>query len=822
MKAYTIPLQKKCSVGLCGGKAFQLSRLMNNNFPVPGGYSVTSLAFDKFCSHNNLNSMIDQAALALKSGTVPLALLENIRAGIQKGIFPAEIMAEVGSWQTRMPAGVLAVRSSAISEDGFQQSFAGLLETCLRVSNTPEDVLNAIKSVWSSLFGERVFQYLLQRPPEDNVFTMGVLVQEMIQAQVAGVAFSIHPSKNDPEQIYIEETDSSGEALVTGDITPAIHTIFREKMSGTNDRLSFREELAWRVLQLEDLLYHPVDVEWAYDGKQLWILQVRPVTGIKLDDITIWTDENVGEVLPAVVTPMTWSVLGPMTNKSFLWILKRLGSHVPWRAALFGKIDGKAYFNHSLFGKAVTWFFPSGYRKQEQLRRNFFGAVRILGHSLNIASRFVLMSIWLPFRSKTISSVGPPATAEISDDPLVLLDNIDAIVKNERKLMRLHVANTFIGEIFFQIFRGVLSKISDSNVKDSPEKLVSDIGEAASVGSGLALKNMAARMQGVMQKENLSSSNAASFVSLVKTNGTLNELYKDFLKKYGFMSDQEFELAYPRWEEESDQLLIVIFNLLYRSPKGDDQETESVPDSNSNGQLLTFHKSLILNRLIHYLMGRVKTFNRNRENLKQQFIRIHFALKKNLLAAAVHLKDAQVLLDVDDIYFLNISELRLLLVNTSCGQEEFWTKRMHARRQLHEDYVKMPHPYRMIEYGGRLQSAHVSQNPAAGTLSGIPCSTGFIQGSARVLHTFEESAALKPGEILVTHSANPGWTPLFILAKGVVTEIGGALSHSAIIAREYGIPMVASVTDAISQIGTGDFISVDGTSGLIQILKKQA
>ncbi len=819
MPQYTISLHKNCSLKRCGGKTYQLSRLLRHRFAIPLGFCITTDAFSEFCSANRLKEMVRNAFRELKSGHAPFRLLEEVRNGIEVGVFPNKISAEISNDMSKLKATRLAVRSSAIAEDGFQHSFAGLLETRLNVSNSQEDILNAVKMVWSSLFSERVFRYLLQQQSQEYMFSIGVLVQEMVPAQKSGVAFSIHPATNDPELVYIEETQAGGEALVGGDVTPVIHSLYKEAAKNSLSPDSYLSQLFPRILQLEDSLHYPVDVEWAYDGKCVWILQVRPVTGLRYDDINIWTDENVGEVLPSIVTPLSWSVLDSMTNNSFRWIFKKLGIGMPLRVKIFKKIHGKVYFNHSLFSRTVDSLFPSDYRKQRRLKNNLINTIRSLGHSLHIMVRLFVLSIWLPFCSKRMIYRFSIDNSGSAEDPVDVGREIENIIHMETRLMRLHVANTFIGEIFFQILHGVLSKFKPYGEGVSAEKAVSDIGETTSARSGIALQNLANRMRESMNRNNLIAPDAASFVELVKTNKILLGFYADFLEKYGFMSDQEFELSYPRWVEESDKLLWVIFKLIHR---GQQEQSEFVSENlmvDVSNTEIRFHQSYLMHWFVYRLVRWVKKFNRNRENLKQLFIRTHFQLKKKLLQVADRLEKNRIIVNGGDIYFLKIGEILSLQRALLREKPEYWRSVVKKRHKFFEGCKKMPHPYRLIEYDGEIRSENLQQVLKNGALGGISCSTGQSEGPARVLRTFEESNDLKPGEILVTHAANPGWTPLFLLAKGIITEIGGALSHSAIIAREYGIPMVASVTDAISKIETGDHVLVDGTNGIVQISK---
>jgi pyruvate,water dikinase len=214
----------------------------------------------------------------------------------------------------------------------------------------------------------------------------------------------------------------------------------------------------------------------------------------------------------------------------------------------------------------------------------------------------------------------------------------------------------------------------------------------------------------------------------------------------------------------------------------------------------------------------IKIFSKNRENLKQRFIEVHYYVKMYLLRIAEKLFNDKIIANPDDIYFMRICEIEHTFNDLTSINKLYLVKRIDRRKLYYTSNKKRRHLSRIIEIDGRINLDSVSENQISTELHGIACSPGLVRGKARVLYAHAEGKNLKPGEILVSHSANPGWIPFYLSAAGIVTEIGGALSHSAIIAREYSIPMVASVDSACKIINTGDDLSIDGSRGMVRII----
>lgn len=817
MYRYISSLSNKNRLSQCGGKAFNLSLLKRLGYPVPDGFCIKVGAYKKFLKKNDIYPLVIELQRQITFKKYSKLLVKKIQDAIVESDMLPEIQSEIVSIINHHQQQKLAVRSSAINEDSLNESYAGILETILDVPIDPSSIVHAVKMVWKSLFSERLIEYVLERKIKNFQFLTAVLVQEMLESKQAGVAFSVHPVTMDPEVIYIEDTYLAGEKLASGEVVPKIYQFYKNQIYFETHDVWLTTLLQY-ILKLEAYFNQPIDVEWARVNKKVFLLQVRPITTITNKKIRVWTDENVGEVLPEVVTPLTWSIMVDSVNKGFLWTVKMIGIQVTVDMKLFRLLQGKAYFNRSLFQNLTKKISLSKFHKNIHTNIFILKLFPLVMNQLYILIRFLFLLWWLPLKSRQLEKKHLPLTPGKINSKKEWLPIINILHTLEKTYMRYHVANTLVGEILYQ-FLMVLVRKKDSN-QSVPllMKNFSRIGNARSVASGEALQKLLKVIKYQMQQERVKNKDFETFENFIMTNDVLKIEFEQFLKNYGHMSDQEFELAYPRWVEEPSRILRILYNLSYGLHSRTDTLTPFTFPSEveTNRSVLQFIKEKIIDRLIKL----TKIFYRNRENLKQRFLEIHYELKKVILNAGQSLQKRGILNDLTDIYFVQLPELLKLGTNYRYALVNNLKSNIGLRRAEFEKNQKLFHPGRILEIDGTFDSHSLPVEGEDGILRGIACSTGSIKGSARVLLDYADSSQLKKGEILVTHSANPGWVPLFLLTSGVVTEIGGALSHSAIIAREFGLPMVAAVNNACRVIHTGDYLLLDGSNGVVQILQK--
>ncbi len=829
-----------------GSKGWFLVRGMRAGLLVPETVFVTVDAFRHFISHRELLPYIDQLQKQLNAG-VPQSDWKAIASELQKAFTEAEPLPELAAeleqamhqyeWLRKSP---LAVRSSGVKEDSVDHSFAGQFETILDVEPQVTSVLAAIHRVWASEWNWQNLVYHQQKRLPLSRIGMGIIIQRMLHPRYAGVTFTVNPTNTERKELVIEYVEGVGEALVSGEKTP--HRIVVERSSfevkaGKNTPL-FQEfpELPQHFQRIEAAFHMFVDVEWAIENNRLYILQIRPITKIQggTQPNYLWTDENVGEVIPDVVTPLTWSILRPMVNGAFLYFIRKSGVPAADDLQLFDTYKNKVYFNSTLFNQILQNFYLRSPRKANahhnsrlSLFTHLFFRLVWVGYRILRLTRTLPKEIYRTEKEYQSRWAMPP------DDPRAMsVDEnwqaIEAILQDHHRVMNLHVSCTIMGELFYQILDKLAHIWMPADKVIGAEALLQGIGEAESIRSGLALRRLAEEIARFPEIRSIFLNQppeaiADNLVQLPEGPRIL-ELLNEFFREYGHGALHEFELYFPRWSEDPAYIYNTLKQYLQQEKlpplvtfrKADRQKRVRQAAQQLQGPL-----AVVKRVVFNWVRRKAEFFTIHRENLKQILVRQHFRLKKHLLAIAHQFQQQGWLQMPEDVFFLTLEEMEQLVQRgylLSGSPKEL----VRQRRREREAYLQVEHPKKIRQIGDQWVP-EVEETPVKkGGLTGIGCSNGIVEGPARVVRSEADFTTVQQGEILVATATNPGWTPLFVLVKGVVTEIGGALSHGAIIAREYGIPMVAGVPEATRKIRTGDIIRVNGTLGTVEIINQKA
>lgn len=786
-----------------GNKGCTLARLRQADFPVPSGVIITADAYRAFVAANSLDDLI---AEALTDDDLTAASIRRIEVVFREAEMPLAVAAAIHDAYLALGEGKVAVRSSALAEDSEAASFAGQYETFLGIVGC-DAVLAAVRRCWTSLWSKRALVYRDRLGCEVDDATMAVVVQKMVPAAQAGVAFTLDPVSGRRDVIVVEAVDGVGEALVGGQTAPH-HYVVQEGMDPcrVGDDLLVGEHLA-AVVELaravEVWAGAPQDVEWALDETgRLYLLQARPITVAGAGESVRWTRDNVGEVIPEPVTPLSWSVLEPLGNGAFAGLLRRLGmDEVP--ARLFGRFYGRVYLNQTLdqalFQKVVGRFYLS-----------------------RAALRVLLLLRRLPDESKSI--IGAILEQHRSDDDLDLttLAPVDLLARlaNWRRLgaaaMEVHLTGNLIAELLYQVLDRLLIRWGDGTV--TAATLTSGLTAVRSAEAGQAL---AALAQQVSHDDDLRDLVLRTTPEALPTRLADTEAgralwaqIKIFLAEYGHSAAQEFELAAPRWRDDPTivmsalQMQVRAFGV--RGVEEAGPQVGKQPDGFSR-----FWPGALL-------VKETRRFVAQRENLKDAFVLDHSYLRRFYLALGKVMTYAGALDEATMIFFLTHDEIAEWVAGWLSPEEA--RSRVAMRKAEWQRVQRRPAPFALEQWpDGRLlpqERALSFQDDAIDVLQGVPVSCGTFAGRARVARTPAEAAALEPGEVLVVSAVTPGWAPLLQVADALVTEIGSVLSHGAIIAREYGLPAVMNIPNATQLIRTGRHVLVDGTQGLVHLLEE--
>jgi len=857
------------AVTLVGGKAHALGRLAKAGFPVPPGFCLTADAYRHHLAANNLAGEI-KALLARptlsddeKARLVRQAISgANLPLGIQEAVIEVYRVLTGGA-----PLLPVAVRSSALTEDTAEASFAGQHDTFLNVRGESA-LLESIKHCWASLWTARSLSYRTRLQPDASGAALAVLVQRMVPADYAGVAFTINPITG-ADEIVLEVTTGLGERLVSGSVTPDRYRMDKRTWEVHESSSARRghailnparlRQVARLATKVERFFGHPQDIEWAQSSGHTYLLQSRPVTAmaypgsitadgqVDMDTLLhraeaigseIWTDDNVGEVIPGVVTPLSWSVLEPLGNEAFCSFLGRVGVRRYPAAGLFGRFYGRIYFNQSQFQRLMRRFYPSHLSQIGGGRSRLLGLSRAAVSMAETGLRALLLMPTLP-RQAERSMKAIPTQLEHAPPPETLTDQeLWAEAERWRQIgqqaMSVHLAVTIFAMLLYSLLEKFGPRWSDGTVETA--HLFTGLPDMKSAEMGRDLAALADEVAAAPDLRDCLFDDTAEAlgdcVSNLSPDNRFARQLDEFLDEYGHASLREFELAFPRWREDASHVLTMLQSHLRArhdghtvpSPKAQ-QTIRLCATENMRRRLRIGPRRLFFEVLLRW----TQQYSLIRENLKYTFVMAHSDLRELYLALAARLIGQGALSEVADLFYLTRKEIAAFLAGQS--DEKALAGAISGRRTEHRLQVAKAEPPKIIEQrsDGSLHAVTLSQNghgpdetseTDVTTLNGVAASPGRVTGRARVILDLRESARLEHGEILVTPSTNPAWAPLLLNASALVTEVGGLLSHGAIVAREYGLPAVLNVANATRRIRTCQLIRVDGFKGVVQLLEE--
>ncbi len=833
-----------------GGKGASLVRMAAAGLPVPPGFHITTAAYRHFVEENRLQEQI----VATVSADDP-AQLEEVSRQIGRlfadGVVPDDIAGAIRRAYAELGGGDLsvAVRSSATAEDLPDMSFAGQQETYLNIRGEA-GVLDAVKRCWASLWTARAIGYRTRHGIAQEDVSLAVVVQELVLADAAGILFTANPLTGVRDQVMINAAWGLGEAIVGGLVTP--DTMVVDKASGTIAKEEITEkksmtvrtpegtdeepvpvgkrtaavltaeqaaELARLGTRIEQLYGQPMDIEWAMKDGSFFIVQARPITTLRSnnavteewnDSLTgdyLWTNGNLGEAVPDVMTPCTWSLVQ-------MFMSEAMGANFMLGYQPMGNIGGRFYMNLSLsasqgaaIGMSRKWFTelieqvfgripedleipPIPVSRWSLLRALVPIAVRL---QLRVRANVKRLPAFLAAAPARCDGLRAQIQATSSPRELIELWHADLEPFFRDCCRMLEASTRQEGGALLTVRRALCKLVGEADANELLSGLSEGANHLASLGPLLGLAQLA---RGEIDRAT-------------------------FAQQYGHRSPHEFEVSLPRPAEDPDwidreqaglrEAPVDVNTLLAR-------QKEAQSAAWKRFQQRYPRKVEAMRRRI----DKAAAVFRGREAARSEVMRVFWVLRTFVLRAGelTRLNDA--------LFFLSIDEILAVL-----GGDETALACIPARRVLYERYRALP-PYPALIRGhfDPFQWAADPQRrndvfdasggprvPPSSTVTGFPGAEGVVEGWARVIPTFDEGDQLQVGEILVTSVTNVGWTPLFPRAAAVVTDVGAPLSHAAIVARELGIPAVVGCGNATMCLHTGDWVRVNGKKGIVEVLR---
>jgi rifampicin phosphotransferase len=837
--------------GVVGGKGASLARLARAGFFVPPGFHVTTCAYLDFIDRGALREPVLAAMSAIDVsdaatfGTAAARIGELFAGQPVPGPTATAIAGAYASLGDDVP---VAVRSSATVEDLRGMSAAGQHDTYLNVRGEAA-VLDAVKRCWASLWSARAIGYRARRVVGPGEVSIAVVVQRLVLAEAAGVMFTIDPVGGAHDKVVISANWGLGESVVAGDVTPDVAVIDRASGTLVSYRVGSKEmmtvadgvatraadtptdlrsaavlspskagELARVGLAIEQLYDEPVDVEWALAADELSVVQARPITtpasgpaagpGEQWNDSLagdyLWSNGNLGEAFPDVMTPATWS------------FVELLMSRMTFPPSLpgyrgYGRIGGRFYANVSM---------SMSLEAQAGISPRRFAALfgPVLGKLPPIEQiPRPRLPRWKAFRLMVPAAVALLRRIRASQKRMPqFLAGAPSRCEQLRAEIEHTTDPTVLASLWPEKVRPLLEEACDmlsgavahgTTLLSVPGKLATLVGEAE---AALLLSGQVA--------EGLPLASLGPVTGLARL--ARGEIDRDtFARQYGHRGSHEVELSIPRPAEDpawiDDQLAALHDTAHDADALLADQEAARAAAWERLAQRDP-HKAAAARKLI----TRWAPIAHDREAARSEVARSAWVARTWVRRAG------QLTGHGDDLVFLELPETVDLLRG-----EPAPLAKMPARRASYETYQALP-PYPAL-IRGRFDPIRWAADPnrrsdyyderaqttkADDTITGFPGAAGMVEGIARVLRTPEDAAQLRDGEILVTTVTNIGWTPIFPRAAAVVTDVGAPLSHAAIVARELGIPAVVGCGNATMLLHSGDQIRVDGSNGTVEVL----
>lgn len=848
-------------VAVAGGKGAHLGELSRlDGLRVPEGFCVTTDAFRRTVAEAPaIRGLLDRlSSLSPDDRREVGALSAEVREAIQELPIPDDLAAAIKGQLVRIgERGAYAVRSSATVEDSPTASFAGQGDTYLNVVGSAE-VLHHVRRCWASLFSERVVMYRLQNGLEGQTVRMAVVVQRMVFPQAAGILFMADPVTGNRKVASVEAGLGLGEAVVSGRVnadvykvregevvaravaakqlaihaSPAGGTREREIAPERQERPALTGPQVVRLVELgrriEAHFGRPQDIEWCLDDEGFQIVQSRPIT-------TLFPVPEAGDGRNHVYISVGHQQM--MTDA-----MKPLGISF-WQltaARPMHEAGGRLFVD-------VT--------RELATPASCAGLLGLAGRSDPLIADALQTILDRGDFVPTLPDEGPDGTPTgnapdpIEADPAIvagLIARSRAAVAASRRNIRGKSGPELLDSILADIeeLKGFLFDPQSLRVilagmeaawwlgeqmeawlgeKDAADTLLQSVPNNVTSEMGLALLDVADEIRPYPE--------VVAYLEQVEDEGFLDELpglsggcvardaIRAWLEKYGMRCVGEIDITRPRWSERPITLVPLILGNIRNFEPGEGERRFRRGRREARKK-----EKELLERLralpdgerkaeeTKQMIDRVRTFAGYREYPKYGWMNHYAVYKQALLEEAGRLVRAQVLREREDIFFLTFGELQDV-VRTDRVDDGL----IRRRKEAFGSYAALTPPRVLTSDGEAVAGTYRRDDGPAGALVGLGVSSGTVEGRARVVLELAK-ADLEPGDILITRYTDPSWTPLFVATEGLVTEVGGLMTHGAVIAREYGLPAVVGVEDATRRIRDGQRIRVHGAEGYVEIL----
>ena len=786
-----------------GNKADNLKKLSDAGFAVPKFYVIDNTFSKKIQS-------------------------SNIKKALTKDFI---------SWKSKYNVSSVAVRSSSTSEDSKEHSFAGQFETVL-------DVQTQIEFVDSLT---RIFNSKEKDGYVKNSGQMNIIIQEFIEPDVSGVIFSVNPS-NGNNELVINAAMGRGTNVVEGSqaeqyfVSRLDPNNYMSKSEGVNLNVLTKAQintLASITMEVESLFIAPQDIEWAIKDDTVYVLQSRPITAIS--HLRLWDSSNISESFPGIVLPLTFSI----AKRGYLlgYKAQAYAGGLSWYEleaqhrnfdSMIGIFNGKMYYNLLSWYRYIT-LFPGSKKNQQflddQIATQGQAIYQVPGQlTLTNKIRYTLRLVYrvLFFKRELARFYNRFSDFEAKLKRMPQAGDSQLLMAQYAFIEQTIIpqfGRTLDNDFLVMTYHGLLKKLLNKWLPDQPverNNIIGSIGGVMSAKQALSLYALAEKFREDAQAyELLKTSDYFSLDSYLQ-GSSLQEVIQEYIDVFGhrFAEDQKIESINPTLEQYGIYKLMEVYVQLDSAQIAKRLAKTTINSLSTEGNIknqLRYDRriiySLLLRKLKHHL--------RLREKNRLLRGKVYGYMRELFPKVGQAFVDEGVIGKKDDVYYLQIEEIYQLMQGALITND--LADRVKARRKAYKDFANIDMPERFITKGlpslEKVESVDTSitGGMVKDTLSGLISSPGNVEG--RVVVLSEPRIPKEPYDILVAKHTDPGWTPLIALAKGVIVEHGGMLSHAAIVTRELGIPSIIGVKNVTSILKTGMHVRINTQTSRVEIIE---
>ena len=850
---YTLPFSQlsKHSNHLAGGKGASLGEMLNHHIPVPDGFVVLATTFDQFLHATDLTQEIEAILENVDHQAVSSVdkASEKIQALIKHADMPAEIAKEIQTEFKKLDSKFVAVRSSATAEDGAENAWAGQLDSFLNTTN--QDLLEKVQHCWASLFTPRAIFYRFEKGLNKTKISVAVVIQKMVNSEKSGIAFSVHPVTEDPNQLIIEAGFGLGEAIVSGQITPDSYVVEKKEKKiidiniSNQDRAIYRKEKGgnkWldipdkadtqvltekEILELSDIILRienhygfPCDIEWAFESNKFYIVQSRPITTLNKNDdvnkieIKKGIENNSVEYLNEKIDQEKddfWVLAQeiPKTHIFFFcmayymvnwWPKFKLGDEMKELITHFDGLHVRMYCKESEYNKAAQYVANKIF-ENPKWALNELNRIKLLSDQFIINSELLVKvskddnkTVLRQFKKTSLFNL----ESQVLGAGFTWLTEAryELVTKKTIEIIQDKIKKSGVDENALNVFNVLTKSEKKSHIHNEEEsllKVVRDIQNNSSIEKMFLVKNIAFLVKHVNQCKDATS----------------NQIV-DLHRKWCWLS-----YGYTGPEKKIDEYVEEIKKLI--SEKTNVVDLEKIKKDNDKklrleqGRILSVLK---FNKKELGIINFVKESSYIKDYRKGGVYHGMYCYKKFFDVAS-----ARYGVESDSFWSMNPFEVENLLENNIKINPELLRKRANSCVLI---YKKNDLKIIFDNEEKELLESLVLESGSGNNLElkGTPVCAGRVMGIVKLIESTDDMYKMEKGDILVSQITYPNLLPAMKKAAAIVTNVGGVICHAAIIARELNIPCIVGTKNATKVLKDGDIIEVNANNGIIKIVSK--